>query len=98
MTARGIADQSVLQPVDRVTGVQDSFVDHRVLARRNVIGFVLVNSLRQRNGPGIEVDAIIRGRAGDDAVEVRRISLRFVQRLAAARRASIPVGELGAAP
>ncbi len=39
---------------------------------------------------------VIGGRAGDDAVVVFRVALRFLETLLAAGRASVPVGKLRA--
>ncbi len=47
-----------------------------------------------RDDGGLLVDPVVGGRAGDDAVEVVREALRFLQALLAAGRAAVPVREL----
>ena len=90
----GVVDQAVRDSVERVAGVERRLVQERVLLLWNVAGLVLENDEPRPHRRRREMRPVVRGRAGDDAVEVLREALGFLQPLLAARGAAVPVGVL----
>ena len=90
MALPGIFDKSILYPIDRVTGIEHRLVDYRIFLGRDIACLILQDREcdPQRHGRPVS------GRSGDDTVVVIRKHLCFLQSLSAARRASVPIGEL----
>jgi hypothetical protein len=91
MAPGGIVDETILQAVDGITGVEHGLVDHRELAHPDDARLILEHGLRHGNAPRIEGGLRVRGGAGNDAVVVVWKTLRLGQRLASASRAAVPV-------
>ena len=84
MAARGIFDHAILHAIERVAGGQRRGLDGRQLLRRNIA--VLIAQQRQIVPSGVsqQMCPVICRCAGNDAVVILRIALRFHERLAAA--------------
>ncbi len=92
MAAARIVDQAVLQTIHGVAGLDHRVVNHPIFGGRNKAGLVFVRRSAHPHRGSRQVGPVVGGRAGDDAVVVVGIALRFLQPLLAARRASVPVG------
>ena len=78
-------------PSSGITPVKDGVVNHRILARRNHRRRRAIDVGVQPHPRGVEPHLVPRRIAGDDAVEIVGIALRFDQRLAAAGRAGVEI-------
>jgi len=92
-----IVDQTVLEPVLRVASLDHRVVDERILALRKIAGRIFQRGHGQPHSFERHSGARIGLRARDHSVEIVGEALRFLQPLAAARRAAVPVGNLGCA-
>ena len=79
------------RPSLTVAGVDGRLVQRRKLRGGDEAGGVLVRRLDHLDRLERRVGSVVAGRAGDDAVEVRRIALRFHERLPAAARTAVEV-------
>ena len=96
MAAARIVENPVFDAVDGIAGGVDRIADHLQLGGGNVAGGIGERGLRDpQMAAGVEMRPVIGGIAGDDAVVIARIALRFGQRLKAALRAAAEVGMLG---
>src|SRR5262245_10199795 len=84
MTLRRILDDTVLDAVLRVAGVEYGLVDHRELRRWNDAVRISVDDLAERHAHCVHAHAVPRRCAGDDAFEIAGITLRFGDGLASA--------------
>ena len=91
MALMRIRQESVDHAVQRVARSQDSCVYEREFGQRDNTGRLLQDLRFHSKPPGTQLRLIIGGGAGDDAIEVFRITLRFHQALPSARGAAGPV-------
>ena len=94
MAVQDVFDNPVLQAVERVAGVERGAMNGRVLGRRNDALRRLVRRLPLHHEAERLVAAVVGRRAREDGVEVGGVSLRFLERHAAAARAAGEVGQL----
>ena len=88
-----IADHAVHDPVPkRVTRLDSRGLERIELALRQEVAGLQHDQLRPERGRDVLLP-VDRRRASKDPVEVRRIALRLREALAAARGATVPIGE-----
>src|SRR5215831_11402589 len=90
----GFSRTPSLTPSSVSQGLQDSFMNYWILARWNETGRIFQGGTGCPYMSDLQVRTIVGWRAGDDAIEICRVHLRFFQSLAAAGRAAIPVIDL----
>ena len=88
-----VRNKVVLHAVERIAGVHDRLGEHVLLRLGNESFRILEDIDHARHVAGVEVEMIVRGRAGDDGVEVFGIALRGHQSLTASCRATVVVGK-----
>ena len=95
VAARRVFDHAILHAIERVASSQRGGLNGGQLLRRNVA--VLVAQQRQLVPGRVrqQVRPIVGGRAGDDAVVIVGVALRFHQGLAAAVGAGAEIGPFG---
>ena len=91
MTAPGIVENPVLHTVERVAGIVHRVRNYGNFSSRNITVALSIDTPAHRCPPDIMPRPIIRRIAGDDAVKISRIALRFDQRFMTALRASAEV-------
>src|SRR6185436_5888274 len=84
-----LADETVLQPILRVAGVERGAMNDRVLARGNHARRVVERRLRVHQHLHALVDAVVAGRAREDRVEVGGKALHLLERHPSAARAAV---------
>ncbi len=96
--AEDVFDEPVLQPVERVARLQRRAVNRGVRRRRDDALRRLVRRLPLRHEAERFVAPVVRGRAGENRVEVGGVALRLLERHSAAARAAGEVRQLGRHP
>ena len=84
----GIADDTVLDAVARIAGVESGLVQHGIFFRRNPAGRILERGLGDRYQLKTLGGAVVTWIAGDDAFEIGGKTLRLHESLPAASRAA----------
>ena len=92
MTLRRIFDHSVFHAIQPVASLQHGFVDELIFLGRNLAFRSLMDGLRHPDRLGRAAYPVCAWRTGDDAIEIVRVHLRFLQPLLAAGRAAAPIG------